>query len=181
VADIVAAALRLLRERGIERCTMAALAVEAGLTPPSLYRYFPDAAAVIRAAAEETLDGMHAFLVHNLSSVESGQAARDALRHTLRGYHQAFIDDRALRELWAGTFASAELVSLNIADSRRNGKVIARLVAPWSALGDADLAARAFLLAHLTGASIALLLETEPDEAAELLRQVEALVDTLFG
>jgi AcrR family transcriptional regulator len=76
VADITEAGLVLLREGGVERCTMAAIAVQAGLTPTSVYRYFPDAAAVIRAVAEEMLEVMHLELVANLSKVGSEVSAR---------------------------------------------------------------------------------------------------------
>jgi AcrR family transcriptional regulator len=180
VDDIVAAALVLLREGGIERCTMAALAVQAGLTPPSLYRYFPDAAAVLRSVAEGTLEAMHLELASNLDGIDSKESANAALHRTFRSYYRSFTKDRALREIWAGTLATPELVALNIADSRRNGNFIAELIAQWSPLDSTTLHTRAFLLAHLTGASIALMLETGPTESKRLLREVERLIDTLF-
>jgi AcrR family transcriptional regulator len=180
VADITEAGLVLLREGGVERCTMAAIAVQAGLTPTSVYRYFPDAAAVIRAVAEEMLEVMHLELVANLSKVGSEVSARAALRASLRTYHRGFVHDRALRELWAGTFATPELVALNIADSRRNGVLIADTIAPWSSLDRTTLRTRAFLIAHFTGAGISLLLETPPAESKRLLREMERLIDSLF-
>ena len=180
VADIIEAAFALVREGGIERCTMAALAVEAGLTPPSLYRYFPDASAVIRAVAEQSLDALHVAVAANLEGVDSAATARAALHRTFHDYYRAFADDRALRELWAGTFASPELVSLNVADSRRNGELIARRVGPWSGLDPETLRLRAFLLAHLTGSGIGLVLHAEPNESAGLLREAERLIDNLF-
>jgi AcrR family transcriptional regulator len=180
VADITRAALVLLREGGVERCTMAALAVQAGLTPTSVYRYFPDAATVIRAVAEEMLEAMHLELMAKLSKVSSEESARRALRASLRTYHRGFVEDRALRELWAGTFATPELVAFNIADSRRNGVLIADTIAPWSSLDRTTLLARAFLIAHFTGAGISLLLETPPAESKRLLREMEHLIDSLF-
>ncbi len=88
---------------------------------------------------------------------------------------------RALRELWAGTFASPELVSLNVADSRRNGQLIAERVGPWTGLDPNALRSRAFLLTHLSGSGIALVLHAEPAEAAGLLCETERLIDTLFA
>ena len=181
MADIIDAAFALLREGGVERCTMAALAVEAGLTPPSLYRYFPDASAVIRAVAEQSLEAMHVAIAANLDGIDSAATARSALHRTFHDYHRAFADDRALRELWAGTFASPELVSLNVADSRRNGELIAQRVGPWTGLDPETLRSRAFLLTHLTGSGIALVLHAEPGESAGLLREAELLIDTLFA
>jgi AcrR family transcriptional regulator len=180
VAQIMAAAIVLLREGGIPRCTMAELANEAGLTPPSIYRYFPDAASVIRAVAEETLEATHQVLALHLEGVDSEAAARKALRDALRAFHRAFVEDRVLRELWAGTFATPDLVALNIADSRRNGEFIAARIGPFSPLDRVTLRTRTFLLAHLTGASMSLLLETGPSEAKRIFVQVERIIDLLF-
>jgi AcrR family transcriptional regulator len=180
VDNIVAAAFTLLREGGGERFTMAALALQAGLTPPSLYRYFPDASAVLKAVAETTLQAMQLELEKNFSGVDSRESARKALHGSFRAYYLAFQQDRALREIWIGTLSTPELTALNVADSRRNGEFIASIVSPWSPLDLTTLQTRAFLLAHLTGASIALLLETEAAESERLLQEVERLVDTLF-
>jgi AcrR family transcriptional regulator len=180
VAEIVDAATGLLRDGGIERCTMAAVAAAAGLTPTSVYRYFPDAGAVIRAVAEGTLEAIHQELTQYFTSVASEQSARDALKAAVRAYHRAFVEDRVFRELWAGTFATPELVALNIADSRRNGAFLADQIAPWSPLDRATLRTRSFLFAHLTGASMSLLLETGQAEAKRLRREVERLIDLLF-
>jgi AcrR family transcriptional regulator len=180
VDNIVAAAFTLLREGGGERFTMAALALQAGLTPPSLYRYFPDASAVLKAVAETTLQAMQLELEKNFSGVDSRESAREALHGSFRAYYLAFQQDRALREIWIGTLSTPELTALNVADSRRNGEFIASIVSRWSPLDLTTLQTRAFLLAHLTGASIALLLETEAAESERLLQEVERLVDTLF-
>ncbi len=159
---------------------MAAIAAQAGLTPPSVYRYFPDAAAVIRTVASEMLDVIHSELAANLRDIDSVDSAKAALRKSLRTYHRRFVHDRALRELWAGTFATPELVALNIADSRRTGTFIAAAIAPWSSVDRVTLRTRAFLIAHFTGAGIALVLESPPAESKRLLREMEQLLDTLF-
>jgi AcrR family transcriptional regulator len=180
VDTIVTAAFALLREGGSERFTMAALAVQAGLTPPSLYRYFPDASAVLKAVAETTLQEMQEELEKHFSRADSRDSARAALHQSFRAYYLAFQQDRALREIWIGTLTTPELTALNVADSRRNGEFIASMVSPWSPLDPNTLRTRAFLLAHLTGASIALLLETEAAESERLLQEIERLIDTLF-
>jgi AcrR family transcriptional regulator len=180
VDNIVAAAFTLLREGGGERFTMAALALQAGLTPPSLYRYFPDASAVLKAVAETTLQAMQEELERSFSGVDSRDSAREALHQSFRAYYLAFQQDRALREIWIGTLSTPELTALNVTDSRRNGEFIASIVCRWSPLDLATLRTRAFLLAHLTGASIALLLETEKAESERLLQEIERLIDTLF-
>ncbi len=180
VAQIIAAAAVLVREGGIARCTVAELAAESGLTPPSIYRYFPDAGAVIRAVAEETLEVVHQQLASHFEQVDSELSARLALRNSMRAYHRGFAEDRLLRELWAGTFATPELVALNVADSRRNGAFIADRIGPWSPLDRRTLQTRCFLFAHLAGASISLLLETGPAESKRLYLEVEHLIDLLF-
>ncbi len=180
VEAILSAAQDLLREGGVERCTMAALAARAELTPSSVYRYFPDAGAVLCALAAESLQRSHEGLAARLSKIDSVDGARTALHRAVRDYHQAFGEDRALLELWTGAYATRELAELNINDSRRNGDLIAERIGPWSPLDAATLRTRCFLLSQLTGATIALVLETTPADARRLLREFDALIDTVF-
>lgn len=48
--------LDVARRLPYDRLTMAAIGAELGVTPPALYRYFPDRAAVLEALAQELVD-----------------------------------------------------------------------------------------------------------------------------
>jgi AcrR family transcriptional regulator len=181
VDAIVDSALDVLRDEGIDGFTVANIASRAGISPASLYRYFGDRSAVLQAVAERTLEGLHVALRDSMSSIRSATGARRALTEALHTYFDAVQNDRALRELWLGTLADPQLIALNIADSRRNGEMIAQRLAPWSPVPIGVLKTRAFLIAHLTGAAIALILDVDEGEAKRLSREVDRLVEFFFN
>ena len=51
--EFIAAALRVLDKQGPELMTMDAVAAEAGVTKPVLYRYFSDKTALVAALGEQ--------------------------------------------------------------------------------------------------------------------------------
>jgi AcrR family transcriptional regulator len=176
VEAIYEAARSLLREGGMERCTVAAIAAQAGITPASLYRYFPDATSIIRALAKSSLDEVHDRLAELLSTVTHEDHVVVALDAALDAYISQFTADRVLRELWFGSLADPELVALNIADSRRNGTLIATTLAPYVNIDLPELKDRCFLLSHMIGAAVGLMLEVSPREAKRLRSELSRVV-----
>jgi AcrR family transcriptional regulator len=175
VEAIYDAARKLLREGGMERCTVAAIAGQAGISPASLYRYFPDATSILRALAESSLDEVHEGLVQLLATVTHRDHVAPALEAALDAYVELFTNDRALRELWFGSLADPQLLALNVADSRRNGNLIATTLAPYVDIPLPELKDRWFLLAHMIGSAIGLILEVTPREARRLRAELKQL------
>jgi AcrR family transcriptional regulator len=84
-SEIVAAAGSLLEQSGPDGLTMRALADRLGMRAPSLYKHFPDKAAVEAALVEEAMaemgEALHAALVR--------PGRRGALAALLAAYRQA--------------------------------------------------------------------------------------------
>jgi AcrR family transcriptional regulator len=175
VDAIFEATRTLLREGGVERCTVAAIAARAGITPASLYRYFPDATSIIRALAETSLDEVHEGLQTLLATITDASQIGTVIEASLDAYTELFTSDRALRELWFGSLADPELLALNIADSRRNGTLIAETLAPYVDVPIKQLKDRWFLLAHMIGSAVGLMLEVSPTEAKRLRSELSRL------
>ena len=169
----------LLREGGFERCTVAGIAARANISPASLYRYFPDATAIIRALAEESLDQVHQGFALLLQDITSRETLEPVMKLALDAYIEHFTSDRAMRELWFGTLADRELIALNVADSRRNGALIASKLAPFVNVDVATLESRWFLLSHMIGAAIGLMLEVPAEEARILRTQLDQLLQSV--
>lgn len=151
---LLSATSEVLREGGLESLTTSRVAERAGSTLPSVYRYFPDRTHLVRAVAEHYLDAIYDRLAADLVGLRTAEDARAALETALRNYYQAFIDDPALREIWAGTIADRALLGLNIADSQRNGAVLADRLGPFSTLDTEALLRRCVLVAHLAQATV---------------------------
>lgn len=176
VEAIYEATRRILRRAGVEEVTVGNIAEEAGFTAASVYRYFSDAQAIITSLALTTLDELHREMEVAYAQIRSVEDLDPVLTAAFHHYVQRFKDDRALRELWCGTLVSHDLISLNIADSRRNGALMARTIAPFSGEPVDVLSQRCFLLAQLIGAGVGLLLEVPEDEAAILESELSRVV-----
>ena len=178
VDAVCSAALQLLRRGGIAECTVAAVAAEAGITPASVYRYFPNIDAILHAVATRQLDETHERLSAALDELTSREHALDVLVALLADYELRFRDDAAMRALWAGTLALDALIELNVADSRRNGELIAARISPF--LRRPLDPHRAFLVTCLIGAGTVLLLQVDDDEAEAMRAPLRAMLVALF-
>src|SRR5690349_14116266 len=82
--ELVEAAVRVLAAHGdTGRLSIRAVAAEAGVTPPAVYRVFPDRRALIRAAVEACFGRFAAHLAQASQGVAS---PFEALRQRCRAY-----------------------------------------------------------------------------------------------
>src|SRR6266516_4328867 len=82
--ELVEAAVRVLATQGdTERLSIRAVAAEAQVTPPAVYRHFPDRRALVRTAVETCFDRFET----QLAQAEQGAPEPfEALRRRCRGY-----------------------------------------------------------------------------------------------
>ncbi|MBG0826398.1 TetR/AcrR family transcriptional regulator [Planomonospora sp. ID67723] len=92
-AQIASAARELLEEEGRDALTMRALADRLGIRAPSLYKHFPDKAAVEAALIEQGLAEMGAVLHAALEGTAPSEAAdgTGAIGAVLRAYRAAAL------------------------------------------------------------------------------------------
>jgi len=76
-ADVVAAALRVLREHGLEFCSMRRVAAELGVQPSALYHHVPDKQTLLALMADEIVEPVTAVEIGN--PVELCTALRSAM------------------------------------------------------------------------------------------------------
>jgi AcrR family transcriptional regulator len=132
--EIVLAARRILEAEGREALTMRRLAEAVGIRAPSLYKHFPDKAAVEVALIEEGFAAM-------ADAIETALAERDESLATLARAYRAFA------------LAHPHLYRLNTTGSlpreRLRPGVEARTAAPLvRVVGDPDLARAVWAFAH---------------------------------
>ena len=68
-------AARLLEELGFERLSTNRICAEAGLTPPAIYRYFPNKYAVLKALGERLMERQNTALEDWLSAFDPADLA----------------------------------------------------------------------------------------------------------
>lgn len=102
--DLVEAAVRVLAHHGdTQRLSIRAVAAEAQVTPPAVYRHFPDRRALVRTAVETCFDRFEA----QLAQAEQGAADPfDALRRRCRAYIAFGANQPHLYRVMFGTWSA---------------------------------------------------------------------------
>jgi AcrR family transcriptional regulator len=154
VDGILAAARDLLAEEGSSRFTMSALAKRAGVTLASIYRYFPDKTAIVRALAERSALFSTATTVEALERRSAGSSLREVAVAGYRAYFASVRNDPVERYLTAAVLADPALEHLDLEITRSAAKVMAPLLEAQVQKGDPfQVEDLALLLTHLSGAA----------------------------
>ena len=149
---ILDATVALVRERGLRAVTMADIAARAGIGRATLYKYFGDADAILRAWHEREIDGHLAELI----SIKTGPGdAASRLAAVLERYATAAHTGRAGHDGELALFLHRD--EKVVAARHRLRHVLADLVAEAAKAGQArqDIAAEelaAYCMSALSGA-----------------------------
>jgi AcrR family transcriptional regulator len=85
VGAVLEAGSRILLERGYEKLSMQRVAIRAGVSPGSLYQYFPDKASLVAAIVEEISKREVAFQLEHFAKLPANATLEQALEHVLSG------------------------------------------------------------------------------------------------
>lgn len=157
VERILAVATELIAAQGSDALRMAEVAAKAEISIGSLYQYFPDKAAVIRALAERYNAEGRACIEDGLRDVRDAAGLRDAFGRLIDIYYRLFLAEPVMRDIWSGLQADKGLREIDLEDSRINGRVLAAALARIDPAADpAALATRALLVMQLGEATMRL-------------------------
>jgi AcrR family transcriptional regulator len=148
------AAKAVVAEEGFHGVSIEAVARQAGITRPIVYRHFDDLAALLDALVERETARALAQLVAFMPS-ELGDDPREALMRTLRAYLQAVGSDPVTWRLVLVPPEGAPALLLRERIAAGRAAVVKQLAAAAAASPDPELTARA--------------LSAAADEAARLL------------
>jgi AcrR family transcriptional regulator len=83
VSAVLEAGSRILIERGYEGLSMQQVGRVAGVSPGSLYQYFPDKAALVAALVDRISEREVAFHLERFEQLRPGGTLEDSLRHVV--------------------------------------------------------------------------------------------------
>jgi AcrR family transcriptional regulator len=170
VERMLAAASSLIAERGSDALKMGEIAERSGVSIGSLYQFFPDKSAIIRALAEQITREGQACIAAALSGVEDMNGLRGAFRDLVDSYYGLFLAEPAMRDIWSGTQADKALRALELADSRTSaGMLVAVLRRLRPAEDVAGLEATAFLVWQMGEAAVRLAISVERTEGDRII------------
>lgn len=170
VERMLAAARDLIAERGSDAMKMGEIAERAGVSIGSLYQFFPDKNAVIRALADRFTADNRACIDAELAVVSDEKSLLTAFDGLIDTYYAICLAEPVMRDIWSGTQVDNTLRELELEDSRASAETLAKV---WQRLlpgaDPAELASTAFLIWRLGEATIRLAISVDRDEGDRLV------------
>lgn len=110
VTNILSHAAAIFHEVGVDATSMSAIARKSGMSLASLYRYFPNKTAIVKAIAEGHVSRMDAVLKARLDTPN----LLDALDELIDLFYEFYRDEPAYSAIWSGVQSMPELRELDI-------------------------------------------------------------------
>lgn len=179
---ILATASGLIAAKGIKDLKMIEIAAEAGLPIGSLYQFFPEKAAVIRA-----LHDRHTALVEEgteqyFSSVTSVEEAEVLLRSAVDAFYEFYRSDPTYLPIWLAAISDPDLQSLNQRHIDRLAAILCGRFGPLLPKDSGiDLDARIRVFVYISGSIVRFAMIQEQGMARRILEEWKANIrKTLF-
>ena len=178
VDAILAAAKSLIGEKGSAQLKIHEISERAGVTPASIYQYFPSKNAITLALAQDTFDTAFSSLSTTLPETKSKDEACAVLQQMIEEYYQAYLHDPAMLDIWVSVSADKTLQDLDIEDSRRVAELIFECIKQYYDKTHWDkLLQVGFLLSHMAGSAVRMALSVSKDEGRMLIDSFKALIN----
>lgn len=118
VEEILAAARRLIGEKGIDAVRMREIAALAGGPISSVYQYFPNKSAILATLFEQWSEEMASRIDERLQVVEDINGLMAAASDVLDHFHSCVAEDRTILDLLNAVQADKALADLDLAATR---------------------------------------------------------------
>jgi AcrR family transcriptional regulator len=167
----------LIIEQGLGELKMAAIAKTAGISKASIYQYFPNTSAIIRALAEDYAERFRQVLTDKLNQVDSVDALinhSSTLFYDLWSMYQAYP---VLKAIGLATSLDKGLQEMDVQDSRKNADLLFDAYKDYVGGESWDELKRVlFLVCHLSGSAIRLALALDEKEGEAILMSYQQLM-----
>ena len=174
---ILNAAATLIAEKGVSAMRMTELAAAAKVPIGSVYQYFPEKAAIVKALFDQHASAIQAKMAAMFTGVQSLDQALDVVCATIDWYYDSYHNDPVYLGVWMGTETDQDLLQLNIEHSGHVAGIFrdaVRQLAPD--LCDEEMYARTYLFSHLIGAVIRLAAVSEEGLARRMLDEWKRVI-----
>ena len=177
VKTILDVARELIGKDGASGLKMTEIAKLAGIPIGSLYQYFPEKAAIIKALYDTISSDVSGKVSAAFASIKSLEEAVDVAENTVDWYYEEFRRNPLHIEIWLGVETDKELLYLNNQESVQAAKSFCNAVRPFLNGSDIDIEARALVLTHVTGSAVRLAIFQQDEEFAQrMLKEWKQIV-----
>jgi AcrR family transcriptional regulator len=173
---ILAAATALMAAKGSDQMKMSDVADTAGIGIGSLYQYFPDKSAIIRALAERYNAEGRKCIEQALAEVRDLDGLRDAFASLVDQYYAIFLAEPVMRDIWSGMQADKELRAIELSENRACGALLAdAMIRVHPGIARDDIATAAFLVWQLGEATMRLAISVDRKEGEALVESYKRM------
>ncbi|CAM5410059.1 hypothetical protein MAUB1S_06970 [Mycolicibacterium aubagnense] len=170
VERMLAVASALIAEKGSDAMRMGEVAEKAGVSIGSLYQFFPDKSAIIRALADRYQKESETCISEALAEVKDKKGLEKAFSELVDIYYGIFLAEPVMRDIWSGTQADKALRELELAHSRANAGMLLAVLTRLRPDEDPDLLeTSAFLIWQLGEATMRLAVSVDRTEGDRLV------------
>jgi AcrR family transcriptional regulator len=170
VERMLAVASALIAEKGSDALRMGEVAEKAGVSIGSLYQFFPDKNAIIRALADRYQKESETCISEALAEVKDRKGLEKAFSELVDIYYGIFLAEPVMRDIWSGTQADKALRELELAHSRANAGMLLAVLRRLRPDEDPDLLeTSAFLIWQLGEATMRLAVSVDRTEGDRLV------------
>ena len=182
---ILAAALRLIHQRGYEQVSMREIARDVGLPIASVYQYFPNKLAIVRQLWESYTSALGELLG---SELESGVVALDdaglerIVGNVVDHMVQHHRDNPELLDVWRSVDGAPELRALNRQDTINVAHAITSAVVAARPQADRKtIMSRALIACETASSTVKLAQELPPALVDGLYENLKAALVSIFA
>ena len=118
VTNILHHAALIFHHSGVDGTSMSAIARQSGMSLASLYRYFPNKAAIVHAIAERHVEKMESALREKLPQL----SIHDAVDVLIDQFYDFYRTEPAYSAIWSGVEAMPELRELDLRELYSNAR-----------------------------------------------------------
>ena len=178
VDAILAAARVLIVQKGSSGLKIQEIAKEAGVTAGSMYQYFPNKQAILKALAEQYFEQFHQLVVESLpESPADMQGGVDLLHSLLDQFLEMNLKDPVLRDIWLSISADKELRDMDLQSSQRSADLVFESLKHLFPESNWPNLRRYFLLvANITPSAIRLALSSSPEDCPQVIEVARKMI-----
>ncbi|AOY90141.1 TetR family transcriptional regulator [Marinobacter salinus] len=172
VDTILRHAAAIFHETGVDAASMSAIAREAGMSLASLYRYFPNKAAIVHAIAELHVEKMETALRERLPEL----SLMDAVGELIDQFYEFYRNEPAYSAIWSGVEAMPELRDLDLRELYSNARDLdARLKEECPQIPADRRWTASLLLPRSTGTILRLAVTLPEKQARQLVEELKCM------
>jgi AcrR family transcriptional regulator len=173
VNTILNCTIELIKEVGVQGLKTSEIARQAEISLPSLYRYFPNKTAIIKALAEQHIEKLNRILQAFLIDFDLDEG----FDHLIDVYAQFYRSEPGYKEIWSGVESMPELQELDLGELYDNAERLSvQAKSRFQGIEDERVWLICVMLPRTCGAILRLSMTMEESQAQMLLSELKLMV-----